>query len=329
VDGNFESIFFERDNENIFRRRLDIKTKGEIGLKLEVLRYLPLFVRLSKNTIFHSSYYRVSLQKSIINITTVHDFTYEYYRHGISKIIHHWQKYFSIKNSDGIICVSQNTKNDLLKFFPFVDEEKVKVIYNGVSDDFFPISAVQNLLAESFNELLGKKFIIFVGDRISYKNFPIVVDALNELINFNLVVVGGKTFSEDEKKMMKKIESRVYHYQGISSQNLNILYSAAHCLVYPSSYEGFGIPVVEAMRAGCPVITTQYSSLPEVAGDAGLFIKTLSANEIRDKILSLNVPETKEKFVSLGLKQSAKFSWGKCAEETFQFYKDIYIKIKS
>jgi mannosyltransferase len=129
--------------------------------------------------------------------------------------------------------------------------------------------------------------------------------------------------------MMKKIESRVYHYQGISSQNLNILYSAAHCLVYPSSYEGFGIPVVEAMRAGCPVITTQYSSLPEVAGDAGLFIKTLSANEIRDKILSLNVPETKEKFVSLGLKQSAKFSWGKCAEETFQFYKDIYIKIKS
>lgn len=324
ASNKYYAIFFEKPNANIFRNEIYIDTKLESNIFVGVLRYLPFLRRLPDNTIFHSSYYRVSLQRNVINITTVHDFTYEYFRKGLSSKIHHFQKFFAIKMSDGIVCVSNNTKNDLIKFFPFVNKNKIRVIYNGVSDDFHPLSDVKSLLSAEFNELLGKRFVVFVGDRINYKNFSLVIEALNGLDDFSLVIVGGKPLSQEENILMKLVKNRVYHYQGISSVSLNILYSASHCLVYPSSYEGFGIPVIEAMKSGCPVVTTNYSSIPEVAGDAGVYIENLSVDDLRKAILSLSNSKKREEVVSLGLIQASKFSWSKCADETFSFYKEIY-----
>lgn len=138
----------EYRNSNIFRKNINIPLTVKIFnkriLPLPFLRYCDVNIP-EQEGIFHSSYYRVATSKKIKNMTTVHDFTYEYYRKGLPKSIHSFQKIHAFKKSEGIICVSENTKNDLLYFNLKIDESKVKVIYNGVTGMFFKKNSLQDL----------------------------------------------------------------------------------------------------------------------------------------------------------------------------------------
>ncbi|MCT7539699.1 glycosyltransferase family 4 protein [Aliarcobacter cryaerophilus] len=316
--------FYEKSNKNIFRKEIDIITKQESDISFKLLRYLPFLKKLPPKTIFHSSYYRVSLQKDIVNITTVHDFTYEYFRSGLAKYIHVWQKGFAIKKSDGIICVSENTKKDLIKFYPMIDESKIKVIYNGVGDEFINLENPKEYLTDEFERLKDKKYILYIGDRSSYKNFDIAIEVLKKLNNYSLVVVGGQEFSKDELENKIDIKDRVFHFRGIGGDKLNTLYNNAFCLLYPSSYEGFGIPISEAMKAGCPVVSTNISSIPEVAGDAGLLVDEIEVENFIDEIKKLEDTKFRSELIQKALEQSKKFSWDKCFEETSNFYQEIW-----
>jgi mannosyltransferase len=317
---------FESKNDNIFRLGLNLKHTDHEFFPVKILRYLPFTKWLPAKSIFHSSYYRISLQKNVANITTVHDFTYEYFKSGLPRVVHSWQKSFAIKNSAGIICVSENTRNDLLSFYPDVDQALIKVIYNGVSEDFHINPNASNLLERFFPDLINKRYLLFIGDRSAYKNFNVVVNVLKKLTNYYLVIVGGGRFSQKELDFIEEGNVRIKHFQGIDNVKLNTLYNKAFCLVYPSSYEGFGIPVLEAMRAGCPVISARLSSIPEVAGEAGLLIDSVSADEIMKKIIQLESNTFRDNIIRKGFVQSAKFSWDKCFNETFSFYKEIYDK---
>ena len=318
-----EAIFFESENQNIFRKELDIETKKENNINLQLLRYLPFTKKLPKKSIFHSSYYRVSLQKNIVNITTVHDFTYEYFRSGLAKCIHVWQKGFAIKKSDGIICVSENTKKDLLKFYPMINESKIKVIYNGVGDEFVKLENPNEYLADRFEVLKNKKYILYIGDRSKYKNFKIAIEVLKKLNDYIFVVIGGQEFSNIELENMKDIKESVFHFRGISGDKLNVLYNNAFCLLYPSSYEGFGIPIAEAMKAGCPVVSTNASSIPEVAGDAGLLVNEIKVENFVNEIKKLENDDFKNALINKGIEQVKKFSWDKCFNETYSFYREV------
>ena len=134
-------FFFENENKNIFRKNLNIYTKKEF-IFFKILRYLPFTRKIPPQSIFHSSYYRTSFQKNIVKIVTVYDFTYERYASGLAKIVHMWQKKIAINNADGVICISNNTRNDLFKNYPNINKRKVKTIYISASNNFYRLKRI-------------------------------------------------------------------------------------------------------------------------------------------------------------------------------------------
>jgi mannosyltransferase len=274
--------------------------------------------------IFHSSYYRTSKSKNALNITTIHDFTYEYFVKGIPRYTHHIQKANAINNSHGIICVSENTKKDLLHFFPKTDLKKIRVIYNGVSDKYKPLIK-ENDLTGKFGILNNKRYLLFLGSRAKYKNFKTAIEVIQLLQEFELVIIGGGKLTKQENVHLNTlIPDKFLYYSELNEEELNLLYNYAFCLLYPSSHEGFGIPILEAMCAGCPVVTTNKSSIPEVAGDAALFVDVIKAENFVKKVLLLTNKKQREIIISKGFEQSQKFSWDKCYQETRQVYKEVY-----
>lgn len=318
-----DTSFYGYPNQNIFAKQLGNKVEKETFLSYKLGRYLKFFKKLPKGSVFHSSYYRIAKQKNVVNITTVHDFTYEYYRTGLARFIHSWQKSRAINKSDGIICISESTKKDLMKFYPYIEEDSIRIIYNGVGDDFLKLDTSSNYLNGKLEKLKDKKYILYVGDRSSYKNFNIAVQTVNQLKDYHLVVVGGGDLNEAE---IKSIKNEYFHFQGVEPKELNIIYNNAFCLLYPSSYEGFGIPLVEAMKAGCPVVSTNISSIPEVVEDAAFLVDEINANDFIKEILKLEDADFRNVLINKGINQAKKYSWDKCADETYEFYDKIVKK---
>lgn len=263
--------------------------------------------------IFHSTYYRTPKVKKCKVVTTVYDYTYEKYVSGFRSTIHSWQKNKAISESDKIICGSESTRNDLIEYSGSAFSERTVVIYNGVSNNYHSLSNVNT-----------KQQVLFVGARSGYKNFKSVVCALENIKDLTLVCVGGGGFTAKERRLLEKhLYCRYSHLGYLTNSALNQVYNESFCLVYPSLYEGFGIPVLEAMQAGCPVIAVNSSSIPEVAGDAAFLIEKGTHEEIRDAILTLFDSSKRKTMVLKGLIQSKKFSWDITFNKTLQLYKEL------
>lgn len=312
----------ELAKKNIFRKKIEIDN-GKILKKnnrmTNLKRYLPIQIPLGNKEdnfyIFHSSYYRFPLKKGfnnikIFQIVTLHDFTYEKYSKGLKKYIHSYQKYLALRMSDVIICISQNTKKDLLLFYPSLSKKRIEVIYNGASTDYYRISS------ESYDYI---NYVLFIGSRANYKNFNFAVSCIERTKDLKLYIVGPKLSLEEEKILNKSLGDRWKIFENIESSYLNKLYNDAFALFYPSSYEGFGIPVLEAMKCGCPVIALNESSIPELIPMNEQMMTNITFSEF-ERVKNL-IFQKREIIIREQLLKSEEFSWGKCMSEVLKVYK--------
>lgn len=335
-DPDIEPLFIDKSSKNLFQQQLDLPLNLILKNPIEILpvslqRYLnPNYIK--GKGIFHSSYYRVVEKPNIVNVSTVHDFTYEHYWRGLKRLIHSSQKGNAIKKSHYIICVSENTKMDLLKLYPTVRKERVRVIYNGVDELYFPIAQKEDKLIKHLIPYSSKEYILFIGDRkSSYKNFELVVKASSKFKS-PLVMVGGGPLTSSEKEQLNVSlgNSLFFHTGNIENRELNLLYNNAFCLLYPSIYEGFGIPILEAQKAGCPVVTSNKSSIPEISGNGALMVNNTTLENICDKLYFLqNNLGVRERYISAGIQNARRFSWDRCYQQTKQLYKEAYEELLS
>lgn len=327
---NDDTIFFDQKepNDNIFRKTIDLKNvEKEAKWVLAIRRYLPFTEKISGNFIFHSSYYRYSSSPNAINVTTIHDFTTEKFRKGIAREVNLFQKKRAVKKSQGVICISENTKRDLMHFMPNTDENKIRVIYNGVSNDFFYIEKEFNIADKEprFDTLENQKYLLYIGHRTGYKNFKFAVEAASKYKGTLKLVVVGEPFTTDEKDFVdSKLGASCLQISKLNNESLNYLYNKAYALLYPSSYEGFGIPIIEAMKTKCPVIAFKNSSIPEVAGKCGLIYDNESHDSLVDGIEKLKSNELRERLTDEGILQAEKFNWDNTAKQYLEFYKELY-----
>ena len=271
----------------------------------------------AQRVLFHSSYYRLPSRNHGPVVTTVHDFTYERFSSGPRRWIHSWQKSRAIEGADAVICVSESTRKDLLEFMPHISLQRVHVIHNGVSDDFRPVDKADDALA-------SRPYVLYVGSRSRYKNFGLAVEAVSSFEGVDFVAVGGGTLTSSEERLLEQKLCGRYELRGVVDVGtLKQLYNGAICLLYPSSYEGFGIPVLEAMRAGCPVVALDASSIPEVAGSAASLVPRADPELFASAISHLRNAAVRDEFRARGQRQAARFSWDKTFSETMNVYQDL------
>jgi len=297
------------------RSRKLFKLLNHVAGQIQIKKWNP--------DLIHETYYSTlpSTKSSAVRVTTVYDMVHELFESSFSKTDKTKQnKLETCERVDHILCISQSTKNDLLQLLN-INESKVSVVHLGVNLDTFQRPNVVNLFG-------SQPYILYVGTRGGYKNFSrfLKACAASSLIKnqIKIIAFGGGDFCASELDQIKKLgfnDDYVVQLSG-SDELLSSLYANAMCFVYPSLYEGFGLPPLESMAAGCPVVSSNSSSMPEIVGNAGIFFNPNSVDDIREAIeTTLTDSLLRNQLITLGYKNIKRFSWEKCAANTYEVYK--------
>ena len=262
-------------------------------------------------------------------VVTIHDLSFFYYPSEFRK-----KDLFQLKNwtaqaihkSKAIIAVSKTTKKDIVKWYQIPDT-KISVIYNGFEKKSEDKSDKDVLMQYNISE---KKYILYVGTLQPRKNIVTLIHAFNDYYKthegLKLVIVGKKGWLYDEifaEVKRLSLNDKVIFTDFIPDEDVIILYKNAWVFVMPSLYEGFGIPILEAMAYGCPVISSQNSSLPEIGGEACLYFDPEDPNDLIEKLYQLaQSKEIYNKLIKTGKNRITLFSWERCAHETLELLKN-------
>ncbi len=296
------------------------------ALAIDTILALSLIKPRRDVDIFHETYYSGMdcCPPRAKRVITVYDMIHEKFPG--SSVFHHQlrlAKAKAVRRADHVICISQNTKRDLIELLD-IAEEKTSVVYLGHSLTA-PTSAPPFI-----SIVTGKPYILYVGQRGGHKNFDRLLKAyaLSSFLrnSFSLVCFGGNQFTPSEQALMRTLgiyPGSVKHFSG-TDDILTNLYVSAAAFVYPSLYEGFGIPPLEAMSFGCPVACSNSSSLPEVVGNAAELFDPTAENDIClaiEKIVSS--PDRKRTLIERGHARIRQFSWERCAQDTLNVYRKL------
>jgi len=284
-----------------------------------------LFKKIEPN-IIHTTYYdNFTLNKKKPLVVTVHDLIHEIYHYEFGKDNNYRPKKEILDQASHVVCVSNNTKNDLLKYYK-IKEDKISVIHHGsIETDKVNINGSLKKIQ------IDQPFFLYVGSRKRYKNFFTLINAFlkNEKIynNYKIVCFGGGKILNSEKKVLgeKKFNlEKIINFPNHDDELLYSLYKNAVALIYPSLYEGFGMPILESMSIGCPVISSNISSLPEVYGDGALSFDPSSSEELSSCIFKIaDDSKIRNQFIEKGKHQAKKFTWENCSKQTLGVYQKL------
>ena len=272
----------------------------------------------------HATYYDPYFVKYLGNVPyviTVHDMIHEKFEDMFPRTDRSIeQKKLTIKNANKIIAISENTKKDIIDIYG-VSEEKISVIYHG--------NSMRVPFDTTLPNTFPKKYILYVGDRSRYKNFKLflesVVSILQDNDDLNLICIGGGEFKRSENIMFNihEISSKLVQYNA-NDDELAILYTNAAVFVFPSLYEGFGIPILEAFACKCPLVCSNTSSFPEIAKDAAVYFDPNDESSITNAIKKvLEDEELRKKIIEKGTIRLEDFSWERAVVQTLDVYKRI------
>jgi glycosyltransferase involved in cell wall biosynthesis len=287
------------------------------GLSLEFL------LRRSKPDVFLSPTHYLPLFPPKNSAISILDLSYvhfpELFRPTDLNQLTKWTKY-SAGKARRIFTISESSKGDIIKEYG-IPGYKIAVIYPGIKDT--RVNKTEELKMNEIKEKYGikKDFILYVGTLQPRKNVVRLIAAFSKLHkDIDLVIVGKKGWLYEEILAAPKkygIEEKVKFLDSVTDEDLPAFYQNALCFVLPSLYEGFGLPVLEAMKNGCPVITSNISSLPEAGGEAALYIDPQNVDDIKDKLESvISDDKLRKNLIEKGYGQVKKFSWEKTAKET-------------
>lgn len=299
---------------------------------------LPEDIDLVHFPYFEPFFLALPIYKKFKTVVTVHDLTPivfpNAFPRGIKGEIKWQMQRFSLKKASAIITDSKSSKNDVIKYVG-VKDNKITVVPLAASENFKPLNDTLILRSIRVKYELPDRFLLYVGDVTPNKNLPRLVDAVKE-IKVPLVMVGKSLVSEDYDRNnpwnkdlnrineLAKGDKNILRLGFVPTEDLVGIYNLATVFTIPSLYEGFGLPVLEAMACGCPVITSKEGSLKEVAQDAAYYVDAYDFENIAQGIKEVFENENLQQELKIkGLENAKRFSWKKTAEETLEVYKRV------
>lgn len=291
-----------------------------INEQFELPRKIP-----AETNVFWSPHYNIPLFYSGKLVVTVHDIFHlamPQYVGGLHKRLYARLMFTAVRRkADSIICVSHFTESELMRLTN-KGYQKINVIYNGVDELWFGIKKMQNPH--------GRAFILYVGNVKPHKNLKVLIQAFNLIVKkipHDLVIIGKREgLITPDKKVVGVVANlnRVHFIGSVEDNTLQQYFAHADVLVLPSMYEGFGLPPLEAMACGCPVVVSKVASLPEVCGDAAYYINPYDVNSIADGIYDvITKTDLKETLITKGLQRAKMFSWEKSAKEHIKVFEEV------
>ena len=323
---------FEKENVN------QVITPSCEGLKERFRFFISLHSILKKERVdvFHCTTNYGIINSPCPVVVTVHDLiTIKHPLLRSTKVEYYIYKYILsslLKRAAAIITVSESTKKDLIKYFK-LSNGLINIIYNGYNQSTFHAEYEENSDLDILNKYKVKPgYILFVGYITPKKNLDTLLSALALLkkqgkLNCKLVIVGSKgyRYSLIKNKIIElQLQENIVELGFVPDNELSAIYRNTSVFVYPSIYEGFGLPPLEAMACGCPVITSNTSSLPEVVGDAGIMVDPYDVDGLADAMHEVLTNDgLRANMIKKGLERAKRFSWEKCAKETLKVYEQI------
>ena len=285
----------------------------ETAAPVLVSRYLP--VNFLDGDIFHTSYYRIPSKPIKKYVVSVYDFIYERYRHGPARWLHHQQKIKAISCADEIICISEFTRSDILHYCPNLNPDNIHVIPLAVDKKTFYTDAP--------NDNKKSLSILYVGQRGGYKRFDLVVNSLRHSKEFKLEIVGPPLSGYELNFIQNSLGKNWLYHGSVTDSQLRNIYASAHCFVFPSDYEGFGLQILESMACSCPVVCSKAASLPEVGGNAAYYVDDQTPASYLKAYVDLKDPDIRNIFIGRGLMRVEEFSWESTCMKTLKIYTEI------